>query len=370
MKQKHIVMAVGGTGGHIYPAVALADQLKNENYELEILFLGGKLSTNPYFNRSGYNWKEISCSPINFKNPLRLISQFYKLLQGVFESRKILNDADLVIGFGSYYALPALLAAKWRKVPIFLHEQNSIPGRVNRLLSSFAVITGTHFPNTPSLLSGHCVEVGMPLRTGYKKGSLTQTEARKYFNLHENLPTLLVFGGSQGAQAMNEKVMEALKRLNSNSLQIIHLIGAKNDVHYFERRYQELGIICCVKEFENRMDIAWQAADAIISRSGAGTIAEQIEFEVPGILIPYPYAMDNHQEKNADFMVKTIGGAVKICECDLDAARLAMGINQLMDKDNLQKMSGAIRKYKEKKSHPSFVDIIINFLKKIEGANL
>jgi UDP-N-acetylglucosamine--N-acetylmuramyl-(pentapeptide) pyrophosphoryl-undecaprenol N-acetylglucosamine transferase len=320
---KRVLIAAGGTGGHIYPALALAHQL-SENDDIAVAFAGGNLTQNRYFDSADYPVYTTSCGAFTSKNPLKIIRSFGKIGWGLWQSHQHLRafKPDLAVGFGSYYTFPILIAALLRKVPVILHESNSIPGKVNRLLSPYAVVTGIHFPETALQLKGETTVVGMPLRPGFKKGSVTPVEARAYFQLTSEKPILLVFGGSQGANLINRAVVEALCTPFGQRLQVIHIAGGTEGAKILRYRYREWGISACVKEFETRMDLAWQAADLMISRAGAGTISEAIEFEIPGLLIPFAKAADNHQEKNADFMVNTVGGAEKILECDLDGIRL------------------------------------------------
>ena len=162
--------------------------------------------------------------------------------------------------------------------------------------------------------------------------------------------TLLVFGGSQGAAAINRMVKEALAELNLPNLQLLHITGEAKCIESFQKFYSTKGIKACVKSYENRMDIAWQAADLAICRAGAGTLAEQLEFEVPAILIPFPRAADNHQEHNADFMVATVGGAVKLLENDAAPQRIVQCIQDLLknQEELLHAMQKEMAQYKKR----------------------
>lgn len=317
--RKKVLISVGGTGGHVFPAIALAEQLKRKYSDLEILFVGGKLASNRFFNKYPFNYKEILCGSFARKNPFHILKNGYKILRGVWQSRRIIKkyQPDLVIGFGSYHTFPAMVAAKLTNTQIVLYEANSIPGKVNKLMAPYVAITGIHFSDTASLLEGSSVEVGLPLREPYRLGAATKDEAHAYFGLSPDRLTILVFGGSQGAKAINHFFSEAaIHYLSQNKVpfQVLHLTGERDPAFSedLSKKYDEAGINACVKEFEHQMHLAWTAADIVISRAGASTIAEQIEFEVPGILIPYPYAAEDHQEKNADYLVAKIGGGVEI----------------------------------------------------------
>lgn len=367
--KKKVLITVGGTGGHVYPAVSLAQQLKTSLPSLDILFAGGNLIANRYFEHGSFPYSSIACGSFVKKNPFSLMKALILIAKGLWQSRRIINNfqPDLIVGFGSYYTLPALLAAKMGGIPFVLHEANSIPGKVNRLMSSHALLTGIHFPDTAVLLKGKSVEVGMPLREGYKLDLNNREAARSYFQLDINKTTLLVFGGSQGARMLNQLVLDTLQQGSADfadKLQVIHVTGNKETVEYFSQHYEKCGIKVCVKDFEKRMDLAWQAADLVISRAGAGTIAEEVEFEVPGILIPYPFAADRHQDKNAEFMVKTVRGAEMFHEKHATTDALHKALKSFLDQDStkLKNMREAIRHYKENARGTDFCTLIINLL--------
>lgn len=353
MKNKKVMIATGGTGGHVYPAIALAQQLKVEVPGCEILFVGGGLSTNKYFDRTAFAHSTVPCGAFTSLAPIKLMSSLGNIAKGVWESRSIIKrfQPNVAVGFGSFYAFPPLLAAKLMSVPVVLHEANSIPGKVNRVLSKWAEVTGVHFPETVPLLKGKAVEVGLPLRQGFKAAAISSEEARKHFGLDPHKTTLLVFGGSQGARAINLMVQEAMRELGcGQQIQVLHISGDVETARELTASYRADKIVAVVKPFEDHMELAWQAADVVICRAGAGAVAEQLEFEVPGILIPYPRAAENHQEHNADFMVNTVGGAVKLLEHGLTAERL---VNCLQDflKDGgvlLKEKRQAMGSYKKK----------------------
>lgn len=349
---KRVIIATGGTGGHVYPAIALAQQLL-ELPDCQVLFIGGGLSENRYFDAKTFDSRSVSCGAFLNNSPKSILHALTNIGKGVWQSRRIIKEfkPDVAVGFGSFYAFPPLIAAKLLGVPLVLHEANSIPGKVNRLLAPFAEIVGVHFPETVHLLKGKTIEVGMPLRKGFRSTGFPASEARKHFGLLPDRTTLLIFGGSQGARSINALVYEALKQLETPSLlQVLHLTGDPQMAIELQQNYQKHGIHACVKAFETNMHLAWQAADCVICRSGAGTIAEQLEFEVPGLLIPYPRAADNHQEHNADFMVATVCGAVKLHEKGLEASRLKECLSELMKNNGalLEAMKQSIKSYKRR----------------------
>lgn len=363
---KKVMIAVGGTGGHVIPSVALAKQLFKREPGVSVMFVGGDLKNNRFFEHHHFLHESVECGPMSSKNPLKIMKSIKRILKGIWQSRSVIKrfKPDVIVGFGSYYTFPILLAAKLLKIPIILHEANSIPGKVNRLLSPYAVATGIHFPETASLLSGFSVEVGMPLREGYILGSVTKKFAKEYFFLKPDQFVLLVFGGSQGAKAINELVSNALCHHfeRKEIVQILHFTGEAHDVKPLEEMYEKYGVKAFVKAFEPRMDMAWAAADAMISRAGASTIAEQLEFEVPGIYIPYPHSSENHQKKNAEFMVKTVGGAISFNEEELTPETLGKKIATFLSHDHilLRTMQDAMNNYKKSARSKDLCSLIMD----------
>lgn len=348
---KRILIATGGTGGHIYPAMALAQQFESRQMGAKILFVGGGLDCNRYFDRNAFEYRTIDCGAFTSKSPIVLARTCLNISKGVWQSRKIIQEfkPDVAVGFGSYYSFPSLIAAKWQSVPVILHEANSIPGKVNQLLAPFAHATGVHFPKTRDMLKGIIHEVGMPLRKGFEKDCVDSRQARNYFGLGENAEKiLLIFGGSQGAHVINKYIfsaIEIMKNFSETAFHVIHVAGEQQHVESLKKGYRKLGVQACVKPFEDHMEYAWQAADFVISRAGASSIAEQLEFEVPGILIPFARAADNHQNHNADFLVM-VGGAKKVLEKDLNAEKLAGIIAGALA--DLKSMKSAMSEYKNK----------------------
>lgn len=352
MSKKKIAITTGGTGGHVYPALALAQQISKACTNAQIVFIGSGLQSNRYFNRSISPFYEVASDTLSFKNPWKLIKGVFSILKGMWQSYRILKhfSPDVLVGFGSYHTFPTLLAAKLLSIPIVLHEANSVPGKVQKLMSPYVKLTALHFPGAASFLKGKSVEVGLPLREGYNRSCVTKIEALRYFQLDDALPTVLVFGGSQGARAINRLFLEGIQTRSLSHIQVIHLTGDASLVDEARIIYAKQGIRVCVKAYETQMNFAWAAADLFVARAGAATIAEAMEFEVPGILIPYPTATDNHQEKNADFLVDIVGGAHKLLEYNLTGDRLCGEVYSLFGKNQgkLICMQNAMHQYKTK----------------------
>lgn len=321
---KRILIAVGGTGGHLYPAQALADQLLESLFDPKILFAGKGLSANKYFDRSKYLFQEIPSGPASLRGSLGI-------LQGIFASFRLLNkfNPHLIIGFGSYHTFPLLFAAAVKRKPFILHEANSIPGKVNRMFASYSQAVGVNFPST-TLSKGHVVPVGMPLRRGFRSDRPTREAAAHYFGLNPHYRTILVMGGSQGAQAINEAMVAAVPHVKTSPLQIIHFAGNQTHLNTLKHCYDRYHIKHYVHSFESRPEYAWALADAAITRAGASSLAEQLSFFVPGVVIPYPHASDDHQKANAYAAQNQMSGIQVLFQDALHGKSLAVKIDQLL----------------------------------------
>jgi UDP-N-acetylglucosamine--N-acetylmuramyl-(pentapeptide) pyrophosphoryl-undecaprenol N-acetylglucosamine transferase len=363
MSVKKVLITAGGTGGHLYPAQALAQQLVKQTQAPDILFVAGGLGTNRYFDRQRFSFQEIVSSPLLSRHPVRSLKGIFSLLKGIGQSLAILRNyqPDVVVGFGSYYTVPILLAARWLKIPIVLHEANSIPGRANKWLASLATCIGLHFPSTADFFKGRrTVEVGLPLREGYHLTAVNKEKALAYYGLSSQRQTLLICGGSQGAKAINRLMKLCLPFIQQLSLQVIHLTGDAEMAEILSALYAAHQIPAHVKPFEDQMQMAWGAADGFVGRAGASTIAEAIEFEVPGILIPYPYATDQHQAKNADFLVETVGSAWKLLEVDLTPEMLGESIQALYQPKQQLAFKQALKAYKQRPHQTTLCQLILN----------
>lgn len=363
MAKKRILITAGGTGGHLYPAQALAQQCLRQKIAPEVLFVAGGLKNSRYFDRDCFSFQEIVSSPLVSLHPLKFLKGMTHLFKGFWQSQVILKkyQPDVVVGFGSYYTVPVLLAAKWLNIPIVLHEANSVPGKANQWLAPLATCIGLHFPLTAACFKGKTVEVGLPLREGYCLEAVSKESALHYYGLSSQFQTLLIFGGSQGAQAINQLIKDCLPTLQRLGLQIIHLTGDAHLANSLAALYASYQIPAHVKAFEDQMQMAWRAADGFIGRAGASTIAESIEFEVPGILIPYPYA-NQHQEKNADFLVDHVKAAWKLLQPGLTSKQLSEKMTSLFQAEQFFLFKKALKDYKQRPCQMTLCDLILERL--------
>lgn len=299
---RKILIATGGTGGHLFPAHQLAEELS----DCEVLFAGYKLSTSPFFNRK-FPFVEIASSS-SLKNP-------FALIKGVWQSLKLMLkfSPDVVVGLGSFHSFPILFAAIFLRKKIVLFELNCSLGKVNRFFAPFAKKIAFQFP----IPHKRAVYVPLlPWKVLRKKGEKREEKVR----------TILVFGGSQGASFLNETFFEAAKLLKF-SFQVIHLTGKKEELNYL--------VPAIVKPFESDMPSIYEKVDFAVCRCGASTTAELIRYNIPAVVIPYPYA-HNHQRKNGEFL----GSGVRLLDQkDASVKRLAEEIEALNANLELHKRS-------------------------------
>jgi len=343
-------MAAGGTGGHLFPAQAIAKELEKEG-NIDLHFAGCGLSSNRYFLKERFAFTDIGEACRTIKGMWHGLVNSFKLL------RK--QRPDLLIGFGSFHSFPLLVTAVVLRIPFVLFESNAHPGKVNRLFSCCARYTAVQFSGAEARLFGSVIPVSVPLWEKGEVVSCDRNEALSYFGLLQGRRTLLVFGGSQGALAINKLIVQALNA--QESLQIVHLIGSKEDPAPFIAHYAASNILACVKQFETEMRSAWLVADLAICRSGAVTVMEALAFEVPMILIPFPYATDDHQTKNALFMEK-IGAAIHCGQKEITADLLQKMITTTLEPKNLALKKEAIIAFKKEVNKIPLSKLIKNTL--------
>ena len=337
-----LIIAGGGTGGHLFPGIAVAEEFLARDPANEVLFVGTERGIEARaVPAAGYKLELISAAGIRGKRGFSQITGVAKMFYGYAQSRKILKtfQPDLVLGVGGYASLPMVLAAGGMRVPRFIHEQNAIPGQTNRLLSRFAdqiFITlqesARYFPQDKTLLTGNPLRrqildmVGKqnsPSTPPLSKGESEQSQQGKFH--------LFVFGGSQGAHAINMAMVEALPLLKDSpvKLEITHQTGEK-DCEEVACAYRAAGIKARVVPFISDMAAEYAGADLIICRAGATTIAEVTACGKACLFIPFPHAVDDHQRRNAEALLKK-EACFMFLERELSGGRLAKTIKDLAE---------------------------------------
>jgi len=357
---KSIVIAAGGSGGHLFPAQALAMQLQDRCPSYDIVFMGKGLDTSRFFQKDQFAYACVESSSLSWK---KIFLGAARILKGIYQAFFLLSryKPSVVVGFGSFHSFPVLAAAVLRRIPIVLFESNAIPGRVNRIFSRFSDVSCVQFPMAKKGLKGKCQEVAMPIWKGIEKKEISVEEALSYFSLQKGHVTFLVFGGSQGARFINAVFLDALHKLRKHHLplQVIHLTGDIASKEEIEKEYAKQGAIACVKHFEPNMAFAWKIADVAICRAGAATLSELIQFEVPSILIPYPYAAEQHQLKNALFL-ESLGGAFCLEEKQVSTDNLLSLLEPFLVRESptSKTMKEALQEFKEKQSKILLCEIV------------
>jgi len=317
-KQYRIILSGGGTGGHIYPAISIANELKLRYPNSEFLFVGAKNKMEmEKVPQAGYNIEGLWISGIQRKLTLKNLSFPFKLIISLLRSRKILKEfkPDVAIGTGGFASGPLLQMATSKGIPSLIQEQNSYPGITNRFLGKRANKICVAYDGLERFFpADKIIKTGNPVRQDLLSLEDKSIEAKDFFQLRHNKVTLLVLGGSLGARRINELIVKKLDFFQEQNVQIIWQCG--------KLYYQDYKINGDVKDiqvhaFLNRMDMAYAAADIIISRAGAGSVSELCIVGKPVIFIPSPNVAENHQTKNANAVVEK-DGAILIKEEYLD----------------------------------------------------
>ncbi len=355
--ERKILICGGGTAGHVYPAVAIMEYIKNYYPDSRLLFVGTSRGIEGrYITGMGIDFEAVKACGLNLKygflkKILHLLKFLFLLVQGFIKSVKIIIrfKPDIILGMGGYVCGPVLMAAILLKRDYAVHEQNYIPGRLNNFFSRFAKYIFTSFEETEkffNLKKGKIIFTGDPVREVIRNLRAKKPDYKK-FGLSEGRFSVVAFGGSLGAEKINNTVIELCNYFRKNKeIQVLLICGTrfynklKSKMSYTTGDVKKDGLIFRVFPYIDEMDEIYRIADIVISRAGANTVAELIVSNIPAILIPYPGAVNNHQYYNANFLADP-GKAFLILDKDLNANILTDKITGLM-KDNR-------KKYKEMK---------------------
>ncbi len=342
-----IAISGGGTGGHIYPALALIREIQKKNPNCSFLYIGTErgLESN-LVPRENIPFKSIHITGFKRKLSFENVKTVIRFVKGVSDSKKILKEfgADVVIGTGGYVCGPVVYAAAKLGIPTIIHEQNSVPGLTNKFLSKYATKVAVCFEEAKSFFPAEkTVLTGNPRASevlGY-----SGKEGLKSVGLDLHKPTVLIVGGSRGARPINDAVLKAMSQLGQKPYQLLYVTG---DVHY-NKVMEEVKLIgnpqnVVVKPFVHNMPEILAGVDLVVARAGATTLAELTALGVPSILIPSPYVTNNHQEKNANALVNN-HAAVMIREKELTGTNLTSTIDSiLLSSDELREMKEAAKR--------------------------
>lgn len=333
----HIIISGGKTGGHLFPGIVVAQAVEKAAPGTQFLFVG----TNAPFETQtlhsyGYAHKSISAKPLKGKNIFSKISALFFLGISMFQSFLIIRSfkPDFVFGVGGFSSFAVVLSARLMRIPTAIQEQNAVPGMTNRMLSRFCDTIFTAFKQTKGLKDNPKVKyVGNPVRSAISGSSSPPSELSMF---NPGKPTVLATGGSQGAASINKAFFAAISGMeNPGQYNIIHQTGLADEKE-FQKAYTQKGIKADVLGYINDMPGVQALADVMVARSGAGTVFEICSKGIAAILIPYPYAADDHQTVNAREMEKA-GAAVMIKESDLDKETLSHQIKRLLDSEQTRR---------------------------------
>jgi UDP-N-acetylglucosamine--N-acetylmuramyl-(pentapeptide) pyrophosphoryl-undecaprenol N-acetylglucosamine transferase len=324
------VIACGGTGGHLFPGIAVAEVLRDRGHEVILLVSEKEIDALALSGRTNFRFEKLPT--VGLPSPfspaiLGFIRRFYEslsLCRSIYRKFK----PQVVLGMGGFTSTAPVLAGRIRGVSTFIHESNAIPGKANRLTARMVRAVMLGFKECAPFFPKARTEVtGTPIRTDLKP--LDRQVARQRLGLRTDLPTLLVMGGSQGASGINQAIIKSLPFLHGAPLQVIHLSGAR-DERLVADNYGREKIPAYISAFHHRMEEVYSAADLLVARAGAASLAEFAAFSLPSILIPFPYAADDHQTRNAEIYARA-QAAILVKESEITGELLARKIRELIE---------------------------------------
>lgn len=300
-----IIIAGGGTGGHIFPAIAIANAMKKKDSSVEILFVGaqGKMEMEKV-PQAGYKIIGLDITGFNRSSLIKNIGLPFKIIKSFFQARKIMSEfrPDAVVGVGGYASFPMLQLAQQKNIPTMIQEQNSFAGKTNMILGKRAKKICVAYEGMEKFFPKEKIVItGNPVRSAISQSTVSKAEGLKFFQLSEGKKTVFVVGGSLGARSINEAVDTHLDELLNAGLQLIWQTGKLYLAKARDRVAGKPGI--WVNDFITKMEDAYAAADIVISRAGAIAIAELCVMKKPTLFVPFPYAAEDHQTVNAMSLV-------------------------------------------------------------------
>lgn len=340
------IISGGGTGGHIFPAIAIANEVKLRHPDAEILFVGAEdrmeMTRVP---RAGYEIVGLPVAGFNRQNLLKNITVVFRLIKSLSKARKIVKSfrPDIAIGVGGYASGPILRTASNQGIPTLLQEQNSYAGVTNKLLAKKADVICVAYEGLESFFPKEKIIItGNPIRQDLVS-DVTRQEALDFFKLSDTKKTILIIGGSLGALTINQSILPNLSLLEDSGVQILWQCGKRYHADLFIRlNDKEEAKDIHLYDFIDRMDLAYKAADLVISRAGASSISELCILGKPVILVPSPNVAEDHQTKNAMALVKK-DAAIMINDADAISTLLKTTLDVINDEQKLSELSANIK---------------------------
>ncbi|BFT66381.1 undecaprenyldiphospho-muramoylpentapeptide beta-N-acetylglucosaminyltransferase [uncultured Parvimonas sp.] len=365
-----VVISGGGTGGHIYPAVAIIEELKKRDNNIDILYIGSKNSMESELIPSlEINYESIEVMGLPRKINKKFFKSIFVLLKGLRQAKKILKrfKPDVVIGTGGFVTGPVLYKAHKMGIYTIFHEQNSYPGITNRILSRYVNAMAVTFKESIKFFKNNdkCVVTGNPIRNRFE--FLNREQSLKFFEIDENSKNIFSFGGSNGSEELNKAVLGILDKFCENEkISLIHVTGKLNYDKFLEEiknKDIKIGNNVKILPYMTEMDKAYGVSDLVITSSGAITLAEISKIGLASILIPKAYTTENHQEFNAR-AYKDIGASELILEKELNSDLLWENIEKIIfDNSRLEQMKENAKKLATPNAVKDFVSIFYDEFK-------
>jgi UDP-N-acetylglucosamine--N-acetylmuramyl-(pentapeptide) pyrophosphoryl-undecaprenol N-acetylglucosamine transferase len=357
-----VILTGGGTGGHIFPAIAIANELKEIVKDIRILFIGAKGKLEEKIVPEN-NYELITLNIEGFNKSIKgILNLPFKIIGSLKKSRKILNDfkPDVVVGTGGFASAPLIYSAAKKNIPALIQEGNSYPGKVTRMLSSKVDKVVINFNDTLNYLKrkDNVIRISHPIRLFLKRSD--RNEAIKFFGLNPGNRTLFFFGGSQGAKAINLFVKNNLESFSIKNLNVIWQTGKKDfgESETIAAKYYNVKVL----EFIKEIDMAYSAADLVICRAGVSSIMELANLGVPAILIPFPLAAENHQEKNARSLEKD-NACVVILQNEMETKLFNTIITLINDNKILDNLKRSISGFSDNDAAKKIAQEILKLVK-------
>ena len=362
MKKLKFILSGGGTGGHIYPALAIANELKKRFADAEFLFVGAQDKMEMQkIPQAGYTIKGLWIAGLQRKISIKNLLFPIKVLHSLQKSRAIIKkfNPNVVIGTGGFASGPLLYAANSMRIPTVIQEQNSFPGITNKLLAKKANKICVAYENLERFFPIEKIIItGNPVRQDIVQINAKRDEGISYFNLDTNKKTLLILGGSLGSRRINQLIEKELDFFIQNKFQILWQCGT---LYLPEYKHLSKQNTVQVIAFIDRMDLIYAAADFVISRAGASSVSELCLVAKPTIFIPPPNVAEDHQTKNAQAIVDK-NGAILITEAELDEKFEPLFIRLMRDKDFQDQLAANIKKIAKPNATNDIVDEIIRLI--------
>jgi UDP-N-acetylglucosamine--N-acetylmuramyl-(pentapeptide) pyrophosphoryl-undecaprenol N-acetylglucosamine transferase len=365
-KSVHVLIACGGTGGHLFPGIAVGEVLASRGHDVTLLISEKKIDALAASGHKELRFEKMPFLAMPKPWSPKMIGFLKGLWQGAKACRKLIRDHEVkvVLGMGGFTSFAPLYAGRKEGCRTLIHESNAIPGKANRLNARFSdiVLCGLdackeHFPK-----HGDVRVVGTPIRSSMKQNG---GDPRAFFKLDKDKRTLLVMGGSQGARGVNRAVGMALDQFEKMGIQVLHIAGPTDYEEVRDVYAKNPMLKQHVAAFCHRMDLAYRAADLAIARSGASSMSELAYFGVPSLLVPYPFAAEDHQTRNAEIFDKA-GASRLIRESDLNAESLAEAVRGIInDPRKAGEMKKAAQKLSVKNSAEKLADLIVKEAAKV-----